>query len=360
MMIFIALISILYLIIISLILNSIKRIFTNFPLKSKPGIKISVVVAAKNEENNLSQLINSLKNQTYPENLFEVIIVDDNSTDNTFEKGNELTSGLNNFAIYKVEEKKYPGKKGALQFGIEKSNNPFILITDADCLPGKNWIKAFSGKFELDYDFLFGPAPFIKTSSFINKVSCFENLRASILTFSAASFGLPYSAAARSFGFSRAAFEKLSGYKNTTETLSGDDDLLLREAVKNKLKIGIAVEDESLVYSSTVQNFSDYLKQKARHTTTSFHYLLIHKILLGVWHLLNILMLLSPALMIFDSKFLIIFLLKLAGDLNVVLTTQRYFGYRFNFMEIIIQQVVYEFMLVVNFINAMLKKTEWK
>jgi len=356
----ILILSLLFLIVTALIQNAIKNLFNQPRTEFQPRYKFSIIVAAKNEENNLSQLINSLKNQAYPENLFEVIIVNDNSTDNTFEKGNELTSGLNNFAIYKVKEKKYPGKKGALQFGIEKSNNPFILITDADCLPGKNWIKSFSNKFELEYDFIFGPAPFIQANSFINNISCFENLRASLLTLTAAKAGFPYSAAARNFGFRKSSFEELGGYSNTVETLSGDDDLLLREAIKNKLKIGIAVENESLVLSSTVESFNGYLKQKARHTTTSFHYLLIHKILLGVWHLLNILMLLSPALMIFDSKFLIIFLLKLAGDLNVVLTTQRYFGYRFNFMEIFIQQVIYELMLIVNFFNAEFKKTEWK
>ena len=86
---------------------------------------------------------------------------------------------------------------------------------------------------------LFGIAPFYQKKNLVNKISCFENLRSSVLSFSMASIGLPYTAAARNFGFSKNAFESLGGYSKTKDTKSGDDDLLLREAVKNKLKIGV-------------------------------------------------------------------------------------------------------------------------
>ncbi len=376
--------SLIYIIIISSIFISVKRIFLNLPNKSGSNVKISVVVAAKNEAHNLPSLINSLKEQSYPKELFEAIIVDDNSTDETFDKAKSLSSGLNNFSVYKAERKKYPGKKGALQFGIEKANNPFILITDADCQPEKKWVESFAGKFLSGSEFIFGAAPFIQNmcipalparfalakarragrhplgKSMINKISCFENLRTSVLTFSAASFGFPYSAAARSFGFSRSSFEKLSGYKNTTETLSGDDDLLLREAVKNKMKIDFTDAAASFVYSNTVTSFSDYLKQKARHTSTSPHYLFVHKLLLGFWHLLNLVMLFSPLLIPLSNNFLILFFVKIAGDIFLVSSVKKYFNYRFNFLEIVFLQIVYEIFLIINFFNAIFRKAEWK
>ncbi len=59
---------------------------------------------------------------------------------------------------------------------------------------------------------------------------------------------------------------------------SGDDDLLLREAVKNKMKIGVVTESGSFVYSETKKTFSEYFQQKARHTQTSFHYLKKHQL----------------------------------------------------------------------------------
>lgn len=360
MMFIILIIAVIYLFSESIILNSVKSIFNSPKADFKPRLKFSVIVAAKNEEKNLPYLIDALKKQNYPENLFEVIIVDDNSKDNTFEIGAELISGLNHFSIYKVSDKKYPGKKGALQYGIEKAVNPFILITDADCQPEIKWINAFSNKFEIGNDFLLGAAPFSETKSLINRIACFENLRAHLLTFTAAKSNLPYSAAARSFGFRKKSFEKIKSYSNTLETLSGDDDLLLREAVKHKMRIGIVAEGNSLVISETPDSFRDYLKQKARHTSTSIHYKLTHKIFLGVWHLINLVMLLSPILIFIDNKFLILFLLKLFGDINLVVSTKKFFNYKFNLFEIIFYQIIYEILIVVNFFNSFFRKVEWK
>ena len=229
-----------------------------------------------------------MSKQNYNKDNYEVIIVDDSSTDNTFNLVNELTSSNKNFTIIKAETKNLSGKKGALQKGIEKVKYNFILITDADCIPQPEWIKISSAKFSEGYDFIFGVAPFYTENSFINNLSCFENIRSSILTFTAAIIGFPYSAAARNFGFKKSSFEKIKGYSNTTETLSGDDDLLLREAVKNKMKIGFITRKESFVYSRTKSTLREYLNQKARHTQTSLHYLTQHKLFLGFWHLLNL------------------------------------------------------------------------
>ena len=360
MMIAIFIISVIYLVIISVILNSVKSIFNSTILKSISKIKISVVIAAKNEEKNLPALISSLVKQSYAADLFEVIIIDDNSSDNTFEKAKSLTENFNHFSVYKATDKKFPGKKGALEFGIAKAKNPFVLITDADCQPDKKWIESFASKLDSDNDFVFGIAPFIQDKTPVNKISCFENLRTQLLTLSFANLGLPYSAAARSFGFRKDSFEKLSGYKNTTETLSGDDDLLLREAVKHKMKIDIVADDDSFVYSNTSKSFAEYLKQKTRHTSTSLHYLFIHKLLLGLWHLINMYMLFSPILIIININFLILFLVKIGVDIYLVSSAKKYFGYKFNFLEIIVYQIIYEFMLIINFFNAIFRKVEWK
>lgn len=353
-------IVILYLGFVSVIINTVKTIFLLSRQSIKAKVKISVIIAARNEERNLPALFQSLSKQKYPEELFEVIIVDDNSTDGTFKTGQELIKDRANYSIFSINEKKFAGKKGALQFGIEKAAHPYILITDADCRPGSNWIQAFADKFFVQNDFVFGAAPFAMTGSPVNRISCFENLRSTLLTFTAAKLRLPYSAAARSFGFSKESFSKLEGYANTTETLSGDDDLLLREAVKQKMKIEVIADEDAFVYSDTSGTFKEYLNQKARHASTSVHYLWPHKIFLGAWHIVNLLLLISPAFIFISSKFLILFCIKIFGDMSTVIMTQKYFRYRFNFIEIFLHQIVYEIMLVVNFINANFKKIEWK
>ncbi len=322
--------------------------------------KISVVIAAKNECDNIEKLIKSLCCQDYPKENYEVIIVDDESTDATFANAIELTDKLDNFHIYKVQNKTFPAKKGVLNFGINLAVNPFILITDADCQPSKEWIKSCSAKFSEGFDFIFGDAPFNQTDSLVNKISCYENLRSSLLTFSAVKLQIPYSAAARNFGFSKSSFEKIKGYSNTLETIGGDDDLLLREAVKNKLEIGIVLNEQAFVFSDTKRSFGEYLRQKSRHAKTSAYYLIKHKLVLGLWHSLNLIFLFSPVLFFVNPIFIIPLVIKILIDLPVVLITQKRFGYQFKVWEIFYLQIFYEIFLIVNFINANIQKDTWQ
>ena len=140
-----------------------------------------------------------------------------------------------NFILVSASDKEFKGKKGALSIGIKNATHNFIVITDADCKPDSNWLNAIAGALDYGYDFVFGVAPIESGTRLIEKISAYENLRNTYLTIAAVGLNKPYSAAARSFAFRKKSFERIGGYANTTETLSGDDDLLIREAVKNKM-----------------------------------------------------------------------------------------------------------------------------
>lgn len=340
-------------------LQSIK-IISNDKSVSADLLKFSIIIAVKNEEKNIQPLLIALRNLFYQRDFYEVIFVDDNSSDNSYQLISESIKEDENIKLYKVSEKKYPGKKGALAFGIEKSVNPYIIITDGDCIPQKNWLISFAGKFSQGYDVVFGASPFIKKDSLINRISCFENLRSSILTFSAATFGNAYSAAARSFGFTKNIYDIIGGYKNTTETLSGDDDLFIRQVIKSKAKVGCFIESGSMVFTNSVSNFKEYLLQKARHTSTSSYYLPKHKMFLGFWHLTNLLLIFSPLLVLIKSSFLFFFLFKLLLDIIIIWKTQKLINYNFNFIEIIFYQLIYDIMIIIIYINSKFKKIEWK
>jgi len=323
------------------------------------NLKLSIVVAAKNEAENIPSLITALKEQTYPTDLFEVIIVDDNSNDNTLQIIKSEIADLTNFKVIQATEKNYPAKKGALDIGIKHASNQHIVITDADCIPSPDWLKAFANKFSQGNDFVFGIAPYKQTKSFVNKIAAFENLRAHMLMFAFAKLGFPYSAAARSFGFSKAAFEKVDGYSNTTETLSGDDDLLIREAVKNNMKIGLVTSKNAFVYSNTKQTYNEYKTQKFRHTSTSYHYPFKIKALLAVWHISNIVLLVSAFLIFYDSVFFLPVFLKFILDLFLINMFQNNFGYKFNLIEVIVLQIIYEIQIIYFFILAQKFSKKW-
>jgi cellulose synthase/poly-beta-1,6-N-acetylglucosamine synthase-like glycosyltransferase len=334
--------------------------FNNNIVKNLDYLNISIIIAFKNEEKNLSNLFSALKNLDYPADKYEVILIDDNSSDKSYSNAVEFSENMTNYRVEKAINKKYPGKKGALDIGISIAKFPFILVTDADCMPAKNWLIGYSEKFKAGYDMLFGLAPFKQNQGLVNKLSCFENLRSSLLTFSFAKANLPYSAAARNFGFKISAFKELEGFSNTLETPSGDDDLLIREAVKSKIKIGIVDFDESLVISETENSLKEYLNQKARHTKTSLHYLPIHQALLGLWHLSNIFSLLSIFFIALNQFFSLVFIVKLISDAILALKTQKIFKYNFKLYEILFLQILYEFLLIISFFSSFRKNIIWK
>lgn len=323
-------------------------------------LNISIIVAAKNEAQNIPNLISALCAQNYPKDLFEVIIVDDNSVDGTFDIATELSRNLDNFTIIKAEEKIYEAKKGALDIGIKAAKHKHILITDADCKPSIEWINSFAIGFEKKNDFLFGIAPFCETKSITNLIARFENLRANIIVFAFAKLGMPYSASARSIGFSKEAYFKLDGYQNTTETLSGDDDLLLREAIKYKLNIGIITNPEAFVYSETKEQFTEFVNQKSRHTSTSQHYSFGRKLLLTVWHLLNLISLLSIFALPFGSEFIFPLFIKIVIDLFILNNFQNNFGYKINPLWFFILQINYELNLIYFFIKGLKFSNRWE
>ena len=342
-----------------LIVYSLKRM--NAAGKNENNqVNISIIIAAKNEAENIGGLIESLKKLDCPTELFEVIVVDDNSTDGTYDKLKSKTGSIKNFSIIESKISGVNGKRDALSLGISNSKYSYILITDADCRPQRNWLNFYSNKFDKGYDLLFGIAPFYQNKTFINKISCFENLRSSLLSFSMACVSLPYTAAARNFGFTTKAFESLGGYSKTKNTISGDDDLLLREAVKKKMKIGVVTESDSFVYSEAKKTFKEYIRQKARHTQTSFHYLKKYQIILGFWHLLNLSFLFSPLLMFFNPLWGILLPVKLMIDISVVNLKQKKFGYTFSMVEILYLQIFYEILLVIHFFNARFSEVKWK
>ncbi|HEY6625768.1 MAG TPA: glycosyltransferase, partial [Ignavibacteriaceae bacterium] len=342
-----------------LIIYSLKRMNGSGKNDNNP-VNISIIIALRNEEKNVDGLVESLNQLNYPKENFEVIFVDDHSTDMTYDKLKTKIDSIINFSVLELNSTEKIGKREALNFGIGKSKHPYILITDADCRPEPNWLKAYSTIFNLGYQMLFGIAPFYQHKNLVNKMSCFENLRGTLFSFSMSSYGLPYTAAARNFGFTKNAFESLGGYSKTKDTISGDDDLLLREAVKNKMKIGVVTEAGSFVYSETKNSFNEYFQQKARHTQTSFHYLKRHQVILGLWHLFNLSFLFSPLLMFFNPLLGILLPLKLIIDFIVVKSNQKKLRYKFSIAEIIYLQILYEIFLIIHFFNARFSEIKWK
>lgn len=320
-------------------------------------LNISLVIPFKNEKDNLPNLLSSLSKLDYNPTKFEIIFVNDNSTD-----GSDIlvkNYSLNNSTIINANEKNLPGKKGALEIGIKQSKFDIIAITDADCLLESDWLKSISKKISQGYDLVFGYSPLITNKSLISKVSAYENLRNYILYILLAQLKIPFGATARSIAFKKSTYDEVSGYSNTTETLSGDDDLFIRECLKNNFKIGFFLDNNSYVYSYPSESFKEYFKRKSRHTKTSHYYLIKHKIILGIWYSVNALSSFIIFLSPLSIYFSIPFFTKIFFDLLILRQLRKKIYHDFNFIEIIYLEFMYQVFVVINFINSFLLKDEW-
>ncbi len=331
--------------------------------KKGPGenqSQYSIVVAARNEKENLPHLLDALRKLDYPADKFEIIISDDHSTDKTVETARRYESIIPGLKIITAGGNDKPGKRAALTRAIESAGYDKILITDADCIPGKDWLKETDRYFTDDCDMLIGPAPLIKRAGFFNGLSCFSNLRSMMLIESTFSYGRPVSAIARNLGFKKEAFIHQGGYTSTEGSLGGDDDLLLRNFLDHGFRVNYCDSPAAAVFSETHFAGRDFIRQKARHTQASKFYSQSSKWILALWHLPNLYAQSSLLFLPWYPEVSLAFAVKVLFDASLVLALQKRNNYSFSPFEAVFYQFFYEIFLIINYFTSRFTKFNWK
>lgn len=190
---------------------------------------VSVVVAFRNEAPNLTRLLEALSRQTLDASKWELIMVDDGSTDG----GDKIAQSFHNLPGLRLVklQKGITGKKQALLFGVELARFNLVAITDADCVPVATWLNDISRRAN-GYALLQGCVLVERNS---NLLSWFEALDyASLMAVSAGSFGLkrPVVAASANLVF-RKDMINVRPETLRVDVASGDDMFLLHEVKKD-------------------------------------------------------------------------------------------------------------------------------
>ena len=203
--------------------------------KRKTNEPVSVVICAQNEELNLKKFLPSVLNQNYPE--YEVIVVDDCSTDNTADVLSEFKLKYKNLRVTFInkDDKFSHGKKLALTVGIKGAKHEWLLLTDADCEPvNENWIKTMSQNFTKDTSVVLGYGGYFRKRSILNNLIRFDALFIALQYFSLALKGKPYMGVGRNLAYRQSLFFKNKGFASHYQLLSGDDDLFINEVANKK------------------------------------------------------------------------------------------------------------------------------
>ncbi|WP_418263766.1 glycosyltransferase [Flavobacterium faecale] len=248
-------------------------------------IPISVIVCAKNEEENVAKFIPLLAEQNYPD--FEIVLIDDASSDSTLDIFEDFEKQYSNIRLVKVENNEafWGNKKYALTLGIKAAKKDYLLFTDADCYPtSKDWITAMSSQFTLHKTIVLGYGGYEKiTNSFLNKIIRFETLLTAVQYLSWAKAGNPYMGVGRNLAYKKEEFFNVNGFINHIQVRSGDDDLFINEAATSK-NTTIAYTPESFTYSKPKTTYKDWITQKRRHLATANHYKFLDKLQLATFY----------------------------------------------------------------------------
>jgi len=244
--------------------------------------EISLIICFHNEEKNIDNLFEALANQT--DQQFNLICVNDRSTDATAEKLKEKRSHFN-AELIQIEATKegWGTKKWALWNGLKLAKTDWVCITDADCKPDEHWIRNMKNQMSDDSDFVLGFSPYLIQDGFLNFIIRQETYQTAFLYLGTASAQIPYMAVARNLAYKKnKLMESEWPYK---QVVSGDDDLLLQYLNTKKVKI----ELQSAVWSQPKTSWKDWIKQKRRHLSAGKKYKPLILIGLTLFHLNHVL-----------------------------------------------------------------------
>jgi glycosyltransferase involved in cell wall biosynthesis len=316
-----------------------------FEVSKDPGTFVSVVVACHNEQENLPRLLNCISTQSYPENLFEVIIVNDNSEDKTL----EIAAGFRGLSSIILINNSGEGKKQALRTGINAARGNLIITTDADCTMGMNWIRTIAAFYEMNKDdLIICPVQIESAAGFFGKLEELEFLSLQGITAGSALNKNATLCNGANLAFTKEAYLKQSG-KLHDEINSGDDIFLLhglKEEIESKISWLESLD--SMVTTKLSSSFGSFIRQRSRWISKGRSYKDRDTIVLGIVTFAGLILQISYLLfsLIYPAKiwvFLSVVVLKSIPDFLILRNTSARYNSRKLMRWFLPAQLIYPF-----------------
>ncbi len=246
-----------------------------------PGV--SIVVAARNEADNLAAHLPLVLAQAYP--ALEVVVTDDASTDATpevlakavvaesvDERNGPTDAQAPRLRHLRLENKRLPGKKEALATSIEHARHDWLLATDADCRPASpRWVAAMMDARTPAAEIVLGYAPQLSAPGWLNRWIRYETTYTAAQYLGAALAGWPYMGVGRNLLYHRGVYDRVGGFRRHEHLTGGDDDLLVNAGATAANTV-VCLAPESWVYSAPKGTWRAYVRQKRRHVAVGGAY----------------------------------------------------------------------------------------
>lgn len=251
------------------------------------NIGVSVVICAKNEAANLQHKLPAVLAQQYA-GSYEVVVVDDQSTDHTPQILTALATHYPHLHHYRTphQHAQLAGKKQALAYGIAQARYPYLLLTDADCLPSScHWLTIMVQNLVSKpvTDIVLGVSPYLPLRQYplLNTLIQYETAHTALQYLSFALAGKPYMGVGRNLAYKKSVYNAVGGFHQWAKWVSGDDDLLVG-TIANQHNTTIVLHPAAQCSTPPPANWRQWFYQKKRHLSVGRHYQAAHLRRLGL------------------------------------------------------------------------------
>ena len=241
------------------------------------AVFFSIIIPARNESVNIEKCIQNILAQSYP--LYEIIVVDDHSTDDTAELVLHLANQYPQIQL--IHLKDYLGgqltnsyKKKAIEIAVEKSTGSWIVTTDADCLVPPNWLNYFNAMIlSKNPVFIAAPVMFMLNGQFSGKFQVLDFLSLQGITAAAVSAGSLSMCNGANLAYSKQAFEAVDKFKGIDQLASGDDMFLMHKMKQQyPNRLAYLYSDEMIVQTAPMPNWGSFIQQRIRWASKADSY----------------------------------------------------------------------------------------
>ncbi len=234
-------------------------------------ISISVIIPARNEENNIRQLLEALQQQTYPTSLVEIIVVDDHSTDQTANIVRQFSSVK---LVPLKEENINSYKKKAIETGIAAATGELIVTTDADCIPPKEWLQTIAAfKAENNSVFIASPVVINCNASIVQMFQAMDFMILQGITGASVYKNMHSMCNGANLAYERKVFYEVNGFTGVDHIASGDDMLLMHKIWKQYPdRLHYLKSKEAIVTTQPMQTWKAFFSQRIRWASKAKNY----------------------------------------------------------------------------------------
>lgn len=330
--------------------------------------KFSILIPFRNEAENLPDLLNSIASLDYPNHLYEIIFIDDDSDDDSREIITRFLSSIrNDIKITQNIRTSNSPKKDAITTAIKQAKTEWIITTDADCILSKKWLNFFDAFIQKNKSkCIVAPVTYTHENSFLNRFQLLDILSLQGATIGGFGIKKPFLCNGANFAYQKDLFIELNGFSGNNTIASGDDIFFLEKAIKSHPKQVHYLKSEDAIVTTKSQPSWETLKEQrirwaAKTSAYNNWFGKLTGIIVLLMNALIITLITLSILNIFNIKTLAyILIIKLNIDFLLIYKSATFFNQKNVLKTYILSSILYPFFSVYIAFISIFKSYKWK